>query len=391
MTDPSNQDSHQATAPRSVSSPPGGQVAAQRRREARGAVLVPALGGLLGGAFVGMVESLKVLSAAFGTHDYSGMVYAVILYGAAGLALGVVLGILARGWAALTGKVPEAARSWTLSFLGVSCSLGFVITRFILRRDVFDESDLSGRAVAFLVAFFVVYALAFYLVARNALKKTFFSFILTLRGSAAAYGGVLLFSLMMAFGNMLDNRAQADVAPRPVAPVLERRPNILLVVVDTLRRDALGVYGAQAGASPNLDEFAESSVVYEEAVAQASWTRPSFASLLTSQVPCSHQTYRKADVLPDSLDTIAEVLQRHGYTTGSLANNINVTASFNFDQGFDTFRFLRPAYPFRGTESSFPLTLYSALRLGWERYVVSDKKVERYYRDAREVTKEGMS
>ncbi len=190
---------------------------------------------------------------------------------------------------------------------------------------------------------------------------------------------------------MLDNRALADVAPRPVAPVLERRPNVLLVVVDTLRRDALGAYGAGPAASPALDEFAESSVVYEEAVAQASWTRPSMASLITSMVPCTHQTYRKADVLPDSVDTIAEVLQRHGYTTGSLANNINVTASFNFDQGFDTFRFLRPSYPFRGTESSFPLTLYSALRLFWERYVVTDKRVERYYREGNEVTDEAIS
>jgi len=269
--------------------------------------------------------------------------------------------------------------------------MGFVITRFILRRDVFDEGNLTTSATVMLVAVFVAYALGFYVLTRNALKKTFFSFILSAWGSAAAYGGVLLFSLMMAFGNMLDNRAQADVAPRPIAPALERRPNVLLVVVDTLRRDALGVYGAGPEASPNLDRLAESSVVYEEAVAQASWTRPSFASLLTSSLPCSHQTFRKSDVLPDSLETIAEVLQRHGYTTGSLSNNINVTASFNFDQGFDTFRYLRPDYPFRGTESSFPLTLYSALRLAWERYLVSDMKVERYYRDAQEVTDEGIA
>jgi len=383
--------SHLATEPRTVSSSADGDGEALLRKQLRGAWLVPVLGGLLGGAAVGMIEALQVLSAAFGTRDYSGMVYAVLLYGGVGMTLGLGLGAVARVWAGLSGQVPEPARSWTLSFLAVSCSMGFVITRFILRRDVFDEGDLTTTATVSLVAFFVVYALGFYVLTRNALKKTFFSFILSLRGSAAAYGGVLLFSLMMAFGNMLDNRAQADVAPRPIAPALERRPNVLLVVVDTLRRDALGVYGAGADASPNLDRLAESSVVYEEAVAQASWTRPSFASLLTSSVPCSHQTFRKSDVLPDSLDTIAEVLQRHGYTTGSLANNINVTASFNFDQGFDTFRYLRPDYPFRGTESSFPLTLYSALRLVWERYLVSDMVVDRYYRDAQEVTDEGIA
>ncbi len=365
--------------------------AGRRRVELRQCALVPALGGLLGGSTVGMAESLKVLSAAFGTHDYSGIVYAVLLYGAVGLVLGSVLGLSARVLATLSGQVPEPARAWTLSFLVVSCSMGFIITRFILRRDLFDEADLSQSALAVLIAGFVVYAFGFYFVTRNALKKTFFSFILTVRGSGALYGGVLLFSLMMAFGNMLDNRAQADIAPRPIAPLLERRPNVLLLVVDSLRRDALGVYGAGPLASPAVDQFARSAVVYEEAVAQASWTRPSIASLLTSMVPCSHQTFRKADVLPDSVETIAEVLQSHGYTTGNLVNNINVTASFNFDQGFDTFRFLRPDYPFRGTESSFPLTLYSALRLFWERYAVTDKRAERYYWDGDRVTDEGIA
>ena len=391
MSQQDQETAHLATEPRAVGESPDKDAERQRRTELLGAFVVPSLGGLLGGAFVGMVESLKVLSAGFGTHDYSGMVYAVLLYGAAGLLMGLVLGLAARTFASLTGQIPEAARSWTMSFLAVSCSMGFVIARFILRRDLFDETDLDQQAIGFLIACFVAYAFVFYFVTRNALKKTFFSFILTVPGSGALYGGALLFSLMMAFGNMLDNRALADVAPRPVAPALERRPNVLLVVVDTLRRDALGTYGAGPSASPALDDFAESSVVYEEAVAQASWTRPSFASLLTSMVPCTHQTFRKSDVLPDSVDTIAEVLQRHGYTTGNLANNINVTASFNFDQGFDTFRFLRPAYPFRGTESSYPLTLYSALRLLWERYAVGDKQVERYYWEGDRVTDEGIS
>ncbi len=158
----------------------------RRRADLARAFVIPCLGGLLGGAFVGMVESLKVLSASFGTHDYSGMVYAVLLYGGAGLLMGLVLGAVSRTFAALTGQVPEAARSWTISFLIVSCSMGFVITRFIVRRDLFDETDLTGRALAVLIACFVVYAFFFYFVTRNALKKTFFSFILSVRGSGGA-------------------------------------------------------------------------------------------------------------------------------------------------------------------------------------------------------------
>ena len=197
---------------------------------------------------------------------------------------------------------------------------------------------------------------------------------------------MLAFWLLLGVGTCMENKSKGELSVRPIPSALEARPNVLLVVVDTLRADALGPYGGTG--TPHLDAFAADATVYERAIGQAPWTRPAFASLLTSAVPCTHQTFRKADSLPDSLQTLPEQLQAHGYTTGAIFNNINVTASWGFSQGFDTFEFMRPAYPFRASEASFRLVLYQGLRMVFERFLSSGKKVDRYYRDADAVTDE---
>ena len=365
----------------------GRQLAAEQSLRSRmwQAARIPPLGGLLGGTFVGLVESIYVAFNSSGTRDWSGVLYAVLLYGAVGLAGGLGLAVGAALLTLVRGKAPEPARSWTLSFLAVALPLGLIIGRFLLRRDVFAETPPTAVAQATLLVGLGVFAGVFYVLVRNALAKTFFSFLTLARGSWTVYALTFLFWLALGVANCVDNEAGADLTPSPVPPVLEHQPNVLLVVVDTLRADALGVYGGPTGATPRTDRWAAGAHVYEQAIAPAPWTRPSFASFLTSTVPCTHQTFRKADRLPDELDTVAEQLQTYGYTTGAIVNNINVAASFNFGQGFDTFEFMRPTYPFR-SEASFRLTLFQMLRLVRERYLPGDKRVERFYHDGEAIT-----
>jgi len=348
------------------------------------------MGGAMGGTGVGVLESLQILRAAFGTQDYSGLVYAVLLYGAVGGLMGVGLGVLLGSRARMTGDGPDPPRLWSLGFTAVFGSLGTVITLFVVRRDVFGEDALPTAVTLGIVLGYAGFVFLFHAFLRNALAKTFFGFLLRPVGTLSAYGGVLLFTLLLGLGTALDNRAVADVPARPIAPELESRPDLLLIVVDTLRADALGVYGGADDASPAIDRLAAGGVVYRESISSSSWTRPSFASLLTASPPCTHQTFRKSDVLPSELVTLPESLNLAGYTTGAIVGDINITPSFRFQQGFDTFEFLRPSYPFRASETSFRLTLYAALRLTWERWVTPRKRVDRFYRDASVVTDEAQ-
>lgn len=125
---------------------------------------------------------------------------------------------------------------------------------------------------------------------------------------------------------------------RGPAPQTGGQPNVVLVIVDTLRRDHLGCYGAGPDASPELDGFARLGVRFDHVVAQSTWTRPSIGSLLTSLHPRSIGIYKEQEqVLADRFTTLAERFRDAGYTTVGLTANPNINSYFNFDQGFDRY------------------------------------------------------
>lgn len=124
---------------------------------------------------------------------------------------------------------------------------------------------------------------------------------------------------------------------RRPAPSADPRPNILLVVIDTLRADKLGSYGSTLGLTPNLDALARQSTRFERAFAHAPWTLPSFASLFTATPPTVHgaggemQRFKK---LRDSARTAAECFKAAGYATGAVVNVDFLTKPFGMDQGY---------------------------------------------------------
>jgi len=120
-------------------------------------------------------------------------------------------------------------------------------------------------------------------------------------------------------------------------PAPERRPDVIVYLVDTLRADHLGCYGYPRETSPEIDAFAAESVLFENAVAQSGWTRPSVTSLLTGLDPHSHGVQRRLDGLPESFDTLPEILRRDGYQTAAFVSSAVITSRFGFAQGFDTF------------------------------------------------------
>jgi arylsulfatase A-like enzyme len=116
-----------------------------------------------------------------------------------------------------------------------------------------------------------------------------------------------------------------------------RLPNILVYLVDTLRVDRLSTYGYDRPTSPRLDSFAEQATLFQKAVGQSSWTRPSVASLFVGTWPGDHSITRRGDALSGDAETLAEILDRAGYATAAFSTNPNVAEPFGFAQGFDHF------------------------------------------------------
>jgi arylsulfatase A-like enzyme len=124
----------------------------------------------------------------------------------------------------------------------------------------------------------------------------------------------------------------------PAITTARRAPLAIVYLVDTLRADHTGVYGYSRNTTPELDAFAKDAVVFEAAVAHASWTKPSVASILTSRLPGQHRAVQLRDALDPSQLTVAARLDARGFATGAaVANSVIYGAESAFDPGFDVF------------------------------------------------------
>lgn len=115
--------------------------------------------------------------------------------------------------------------------------------------------------------------------------------------------------------------------------------NVILIGIDTLRADHLGSYGYSRDTSPNIDRFASESILFENAIAQAVWTTPSFMSIMTALYPSVHklQKHPETPKLDESVVTLAQVLRANGYRTASFNGGAYVSKEFGFDRGFDVY------------------------------------------------------
>ncbi len=123
---------------------------------------------------------------------------------------------------------------------------------------------------------------------------------------------------------------------KPAAPT--STTNVLLVMIDTLRADHVGAYGYDKPTTATLDELASEGVVFEQAFANCSWTRPSIASLLTGLYPRETGVYKEQfDKLSPEVVTLAEMFRGAGYRTYGVTANPTINGVFGFARGFDEY------------------------------------------------------
>jgi arylsulfatase A-like enzyme len=115
-------------------------------------------------------------------------------------------------------------------------------------------------------------------------------------------------------------------------------PNVILIVMDTLRADRTSAYGYHRPTTPNLERLAARGLRYEDAVSASSWTWPSTASILTGLHPLEHGLQDEASChLAESLVSLPEALQRRGWTTAAWSANLLIVPDKGFAQGFEHF------------------------------------------------------
>lgn len=117
------------------------------------------------------------------------------------------------------------------------------------------------------------------------------------------------------------------------------RYNVLLIVIDTVRADHLPCYGYARDTAPNICALAAKGTLFNRSISQAAWTKPSVASLFTSNYPFEHKTGKGSGNSPD-LDsdyiTLAEKMRENGYGTVAVVGN-QLILGRGYDQGFDSY------------------------------------------------------
>ncbi len=133
-------------------------------------------------------------------------------------------------------------------------------------------------------------------------------------------------------------RAEAGSSSRATTTG-HRVPRVLLIVVDTLRADALSCASPSGPPTPNLDRLAARATRFSAARAAAPWTLPSVATILTGVSPLVHRATRRDSVLPEGIPTLAERLAAEGYRTAAIGHNYVLSPTRRLDRGFDEYLF----------------------------------------------------
>lgn len=114
-------------------------------------------------------------------------------------------------------------------------------------------------------------------------------------------------------------------------------PHVIVYLVDTLRRDRVGAFGGARRLTPSVDAFAETAFRFDDAHAQAPWTKPAVASLFTGLNARRHGVNRFGSILPESAETLPEAMRAAGYATVAVSGSAPIRELAGFSQGFEIF------------------------------------------------------
>jgi len=233
------------------------------------------------------------------------------------IVLGVALGVLLCPLFALSEKLPQGPESslglWlhpaalTLVWIGME------------RWVAVDPSKLQ-MWIAPSIAGFVVYAIGRKLWQRSARGTV---------GAAIAIQAVALIVPVVAHAMTSKSAAPPD---HPDAP--EGAPDILMIVMDTVRAQSASAYGYERDTTPVLEQLAAEGVIFEDANSPATWSLPAHAALFTGTFPSWNNAHGETRLLDDRLPTMAEELARSGWETRCFSANPHISDAFGLTRGF---------------------------------------------------------
>ena len=257
---------------------------------------------------------------------------------------------------AIASRFPSTARLAGLVFLWAAVVVLVAFAAYRLHESVSARPRwrraLSGWHIA--GPFVILGLVAWLLLASSARYAPMLSsgaFSLAFAALAAVAIALAAFVARYRVGRLLIAAAilALMLGPWPLIWLAERQPTaegeaepkkpryVVLIVVDTLRADALTCYNPAASPTPNIDALAADGVLFENANTVSSWTLPSMASMLTGLSPFAHGSIHKSSKVPAQIPTVATYLQGEGYRTAGIGMNSVLGPHVGLARGFDEY------------------------------------------------------
>jgi arylsulfatase A-like enzyme len=174
--------------------------------------------------------------------------------------------------------------------------------------------------------------------------------------------GVLCATSLIVFAAACDNREESPAVGADLSVAVPdinlecEGCDLVLISLDTVRADHLGIYGYSRNTSPNIDEFAAKSILFERAHSTAHSTAPSHMSMFTSMHPSVHGVTNsrnsRFDPLHDGFPTVTQILKEEGYRAAAFTGGGQVSPQFGFSKGFDLYRSFNTSTSEAGTREA---------------------------------------
>lgn len=274
--------------------------------------------GFLAGACWGLAEAVFFHTRGFappGSGDPWFYVEGLVLYGLFGILVsGIARGLIFR-------EAPPGA-GWISPF--------FALTYLVCAVKVHQAFFPGARVLSVPVLAEAAILLALFLFLFRKSFRTIESFFTAKRRKIAATVFLIVEIGVLFWFSPLIQRSR-----EPIGSPVRRMPNLVLITLDTTRRDHLSLYGYDRNTTPHLDQFARAGIVFDNAYSVSSWTLPSHASMFTGKIPTAHGASWSHWWVDSSETTMAEILHSAGYATAGFVSGPFLLSSLNIAQGFD--------------------------------------------------------
>ncbi len=287
------------------------------------------LAGIAMGGILGCVE-FYILVKPFGMHlaDPSEMLMILCIYSAHwGLAMAVV-GIL-RGFLNRSDSCQKGA----LYFYYLLFTLmggGFSYVFCLINKKRLTSAGASSTIITNIVLL-VVFAALVWIIGKISTRTS------PKIGKISFFSTFVVWIALIVIGVGWLKAAEKEDGTSDTA-LDPSRPNVLMVLVDTLRASHLGCYGYERDTSPNIDAFSNEGICFSRCIATSSWTRPATVSVLTGIFPATHNQNHLFSVLPSRTLMLPDGAGDLGWRTAFIAANSLVSKPYGFAQNVDYYR-----------------------------------------------------